>query len=1063
MRHAVALTLASLLAAAGASHAQITTPAVIASVDSSGGMPLYVFDIGTGLFDPTTIPFGQRVTGIAYNQAERRAYVLVRGTPPAANTTVSNLFYIDLNPIGSPIFVAATNGAANNNITSGGLAYDAANARLIGSAQGRIYAIDPATATLTLIRDFGNGNAINGMDVDPVSGSLFFTQNTATSATTIPTGRGVYRLDPPFDTSNPIKIATYPIKPAGTGAGAEETDLDGLAAAPGMLFLSTDETNALYRLNLSTLTYDSPIAQPYSPLTTVNVGGAAYVGSVTDGADVAISMRNDASAAVPPAGQYPFVVTIRNVGTQTATAATANLPLPVGTSFISATGGAMLSGSTVTLNAGDLAPGASASFNVTLASAAPFAAVASATTTAADVFNGNNSFAILSSAGAPDLIVSATAPANCSVTPGGDATFTVNVLNGGSRAVAGTLTIPIPAGATFVSSSPTGVSGGGIVTIDLGVLAAGAAVPVTASFTPGAGLTFGITATASSIGDANPADNTASASTVTANFANPKFSALLSTVTGAPNSTMTGLTTGVLGPPPAVQGTLDCVRSANGQWMTSHWRTNVDTFDDLIVRTNLVTGVSSVMGQEGATALPPDNFTPFFNTFVTPGVNNSGDFSFTGRFNDPNTATDIYAVKNIGGAFSLVAREGSPVPAIPGATYGSTLSGAGITNSGQTAFIASSLVGPVTAENQAFLANDGNTLICQKGITTPAGAAGPVTSINGTGCFVSADGTRYIYSGSTTAGGSKTVAVVGTVGGSDATVIVQTGTVLPGFTSAVSNFQTQLAFMAPEGRWFVRGSNADGEDWVISGTGNTVSASNVVLRTGTQAAPLQVIPSSTEVWDAGASTVNNITGFTTNPRGDTLAYGKTLGDTRSDLVFVFNGTTILAREGDPVDADNNGVFDDDAFIRQLDFDDKLVMNNDAVYAFVALRNRQGVCDNSSTTTNSALIKIPIPQPPANDNCCRGTTCNTVASGTCTGQVAGSNSLVVSSCGAGTALASCCFADFNHDGIQSIDDLFLYFNAYFTSSPYANFGGDGVATPTIDDLFLYINAYFSTCS
>ena len=101
--------------------------------------------------------------------------------------------------------------------------------------------------------------------------------------------------------------------------------------------------------------------------------------------------------------------------------------------------------------------------------------------------------------------------------------------------------------------------------------------------------------------------------------------------------------------------------------------------------------------------------------------------------------------------------------------------------------------------------------------------------------------------------------------------------------------------------------------------------------------------------------------------------------------------------------------------------------------------------------------------PTTENCCRGTTCNSITAGTCTGVVAGSNSLVVTTCGAGNALSTCCFADYNHDGIQSIDDLFLYFNAYFTASPWANVGGDGVATPTIDDLFLYINAYFSTCA
>ena len=70
---------------------------------------------------------------------------------------------------------------------------------------------------------------------------------------------------------------------------------------------------------------------------------------------------------------------------------------------------------------------------------------------------------------------------------------------------------------------------------------------------------------------------------------------------------------------------------------------------------------------------------------------------------------------------------------------------------------------------------------------------------------------------------------------------------------------------------------------------------------------------------------------------------------------------------------------------------------------------------------------------------------------------------MASCGGGNSFASCCYADFNHDGAQSIDDLFLYFNAYFTGSPMADFGGDGTSQPTIDDLFLYINAYFGTCS
>ena len=93
-------------------------------------------------------------------------------------------------------------------------------------------------------------------------------------------------------------------------------------------------------------------------------------------------------------------------------------------------------------------------------------------------------------------------------------------------------------------------------------------------------------------------------------------------------------------------------------------------------------------------------------------------------------------------------------------------------------------------------------------------------------------------------------------------------------------------------------------------------------------------------------------------------------------------------------------------------------------------------------------------------CCRGTTCAMIDPNNCA-PVAGSNAITVGEC-SGNTFIGCCYADYNHDGIQSIDDLFLYFNAYFMRSPFANMGGDGVATPTIDDLFLYINAYFGTC-
>ena len=72
-------------------------------------------------------------------------------------------------------------------------------------------------------------------------------------------------------------------------------------------------------------------------------------------------------------------------------------------------------------------------------------------------------------------------------------------------------------------------------------------------------------------------------------------------------------------------------------------------------------------------------------------------------------------------------------------------------------------------------------------------------------------------------------------------------------------------------------------------------------------------------------------------------------------------------------------------------------------------------------------------------------------------------LVTDACGTVASMGvtiTICGADYNCDELVSIDDLFLYFNGYFTGAPAADF--NGVGGVTIDDLFLYINAYFTGC-
>lgn len=104
-----------------------------------------------------------------------------------------------------------------------------------------------------------------------------------------------------------------------------------------------------------------------------------------------------------------------------------------------------------------------------------------------------------------------------------------------------------------------------------------------------------------------------------------------------------------------------------------------------------------------------------------------------------------------------------------------------------------------------------------------------------------------------------------------------------------------------------------------------------------------------------------------------------------------------------------------------------------------------------------------PCTPPNVFCCRGATCLSVPSGTCTGTVAGSASLVVSSCGPSNSYAHCCYADFNHSGASDIDDIFIFLAAWFDASPYANVGGNGTAIPDIDDIFIWLNGWFAGCN
>ena len=240
--------------------------------------------------------------------------------------------------------------------------------------------------------------------------------------------------------------------------------------------------------------------------------------------------KTDGLTSVVPGQTVTYALTVTNVGTQDATGVVVTDILPTGVGLLRQCLAAVASasGGVVTLDVGDLAAGASVTLFVTVRidSTVP-AGVTDITNEASvrdDGTNGADPTPLNNTASdtdtlvaAPDLKVTKT-DGKGSAQPGQTLNYTVTISNAGNQAATGViLTDTLPANTTFVSASDGGVFAGGVVTWNIGSLAAGATltrlVTVRVDTTVPAGVTsITNSATANDDGtngtDPNPADNT---------------------------------------------------------------------------------------------------------------------------------------------------------------------------------------------------------------------------------------------------------------------------------------------------------------------------------------------------------------------------------------------------------------------------------------------------------------------------------------------------------------------------------------------------------------------------
>ncbi|MEX2218427.1 MAG: hypothetical protein WD749_06660 [Phycisphaerales bacterium] len=201
------------------------------------------------------------------------------------------------------------------------------------------------------------------------------------------------------------------------------------------------------------------------------------------------------------------------------------------------------------------------------------------------------------------------------------------------------------------------------------------------------------------------------------------------------------------------------------------------------------------------------------------------------------------------------------------------------------------------------------------------------------------------------------VLVVGTP--ADGTVVLREGSAIPGSSPAIVVGDIFQTTMLNNGDWYARGRDSSGTtaaapDWFVK---NGV----VVARTGDP-----ITTGSGEHWG------DTFLSFSATGSGDWLLVGNTDGaDPGANEVVVLNGTQVLMREGDPVDLDGNGQFDDDAFIGRgnnalaaFDANDRWFLTSGGVlYGVVQLRNGAGVDLNTSPAfgTPQAFIRMTLGQ------------------------------------------------------------------------------------------------------
>ena len=333
------------------------------------------------------------------------------------------------------------------------------------------------------------------------------------------------------------------------------------------------------------------------------------------------------------------------------------------------------------------------------------------------------------------------------------------------------------------------------------------------------------------------------------------------------------------------------------------------------------------------------------------GVNSLGELLVTNNTGGTavTTADDYVARRDTGGNWVLVAREGDLVdpilPVLAGATWDDAMNSAWLTDTGLAGWEAAGVDGtPGGTADDTFVVL-GNALLAAEG-QIPSGQANGASAawenFDFDDWFVSADGLHWLAQGDTDAATTEDDVLV-----YDGVVVLQEDQPIPGgpFAEPIDGNGIVNVWLDHAGNWYARGNN-DGteQDWVVR--------NGVVVATSDANDP--IIPGSTEFWD-DTDFGSCFFAHDGNAAGAFVIGGVTNAPSDQNGVLVFDdgqgGRVVVCREGDPIDLDGNGQFDDDRFFNTFGNDDVRVLPDNSIWFVATVR------DGTGTAVDQGLFQL----------------------------------------------------------------------------------------------------------